>query len=177
MKLTYQAIRAGLATLLVTSIVTVVPVAQAWTDEVDKLGNSNTLCKLEPDAQCTSAVRIGISAPGINMNHASMEKMRLDGAKLQRANFSHAIMQLVNLKGADLMLANLESAHLHAANLQGANLMMANMQNVNLLDADLSGANLQGANLNGAILIKAKFDGATWSDGRTCAKASIGECL
>ena len=55
--------------------------------------------------------------------------------------------------------------------------MMANMQKVNLLDADLSGANLQGANLNGAILIKAKFDGATWTDGRICAKGSIGRCL
>jgi len=174
MKLTYQSVRVGLAALLLFSTATV---AHAWTDDIDKLDDSNSICKLEPEAQCTSSVRIGISAPGIDMNHASMEKMRLDGSKLQRANFSYAIMQLVNLKGADLMLANLEGAHLHAANLQGTNLMMANMQKVNLLDADLSGANLQGANINGAILIKAKFDGATWVDGRTCAKGSIGECL
>ena len=174
MKLPYRAARVGLYTLLLSSILTV---AHAWTDDIDKLDDANTLCKLEPDAQCTSAVRVGIIAPGINMNHASMEKMRLDGAKLSRANFSFAIMQLANLKGADLMLANLESAHLHAANLQGANLMLANMQKVNLLDADLSGANLRGANLQGAILIKAKFDGATWTDGRTCATGSIGECL
>ncbi len=170
----YRAIRVGLTTLFLFSTVTV---AHAWSSKIDKLGNANSLCKLEPEAQCTSAVRVGLNAPGLNMNHASMEKMRLDGAKLQRANFSSAIMQLVNLKGADLLLANLEGAHMHAANLQGANLMMANMQNTNLLDADLSGANLRGANLNGAILIKAKFDGATWTDGRICAKGSIGECL
>jgi len=55
--------------------------------------------------------------------------------------------------------------------------MLANLQKVNLLDADLSGANLRGANLSGAILIQAKFDNATWTDGRVCAKHSIGECL
>ncbi|MDH5600091.1 MAG: pentapeptide repeat-containing protein [Gammaproteobacteria bacterium] len=151
-------------------------VTLAWSDSTDK-ADINTACKLEPEAQCTSAIRKGLNAPGLDMNHASMEKMRLDGAKLQRANFSYAIMQLANLKGADLMLANLQHAHLHAANLQGANLMMANLQNSNLLDADLSGANLRGANLNGAILIQAKFDGATWTDGKICAKGSIGKCL
>ncbi len=148
----------------------------AWTAKTDNMDDFNTLCKFEPEAQCTSAVRIGANAPGVNMKYSSMEKMRLDGAKLPRANFSYAIMQLINLNGADLMLANLEGAHLHAANLQKANLMLANMKKVNLVDADLSGANLQGANITGAILIQAKFDGATWTDGRTCAKGSIGEC-
>lgn len=170
----FQRLRAVLVPLL---ILTGASAAQAWTDNPDKQGDINSACKLEPDAQCTSAMRIGLNAPGLDMNHASMEKMRLDGSKLQRANFSFAIMQLVNLKDADLMLANFENAHLHAANLQGANLMMANLQKSNLLDADLSGANLQGANLNGAILIKAKFDGAVWTDGRVCAKGSVGECL
>lgn len=174
MKLSYRVLPTGMATLLLFSIF---GVANAWTDKVDKLADENSLCKFEPEAQCTSAVRVGVNAPGVNMNHASMEKMRLDGAKLQRANFSYAIMQLVNLKGADLMLANLEGAHMHAANLQNANLMMSNLQKVNLVDADLSGANLQGANLNGAILIQTKFDGATWTDGRICAKGSIGKCL
>lgn len=170
----HNRITTTLATLLATLYL---PAAIAWTDKVDTLDNANSLCKLEPDAQCTDAVRVGLNAPGLDMNHASMEKMRLDGANLQRANFSYAIMQLVNLKGADLMLANLEGAHMHAANLQEANLMLANMQKINLLDADLSGANLQGANLSGAILIKAKFDGATWTDGRICAPGSIGKCL
>lgn len=174
MKLHYRALRFGLTALLLSSPVTV---THAWTGNVEELVDANTVCKLEPGAQCTSAVRVGINAPGLDMNHASMEKMRLDGSNLQRANFSFAIMQLANLKDADLMMANLESAHMHAVNLQGANLMLANMQKTNLLDADLSGANLQGANLFGAILIKAKFDGATWTDGRICAKGSIGACL
>ncbi len=169
-----------LRSMMITSAITLYlvysAVTVAWTDKTQGMENFNSLCKFEPEAQCTSAVRIGANAPGINMKYSSMEKMRLDGAKLQRANFSYAIMQLINLKGADLMLANLEGAHLHAANLQKANLMLANMKKVNLVDADLSGANLQGANIMGAILIQAKFDGATWVDGRVCSKGSIGEC-
>ena len=152
-------------------------VVNAWTDDIASIEDVNTLCKLEPEAQCTSAVRIGLNAPGIDMNNASMSTMRLDNANLQRANLSYAILQLSSLKGANLMLANLEGAHMHAVNLENANLMMANMKKVNLMDANLSGANLTGANLNGAILLKAKFDNATWVDGRVCAVGSIGKCL
>jgi uncharacterized protein YjbI with pentapeptide repeats len=153
------------------------PGANAWTDKIETLKDVNSYCKLEPESQCTSAVRIGLQAPGVDMHNASMASMRLDGANLQRANLSYAILQLANLKGANLMLANLEGAHLHAVNLRGANLMMANLRKVSLLDADLSGANLRGANLTGAILLKARFDNATWTDGRICAANSIGECL
>lgn len=151
--------------------------AQAWTDNIDILEDVNTICKLEPESQCTSAVRIGLQAPGVDMHNASMASMRLDDANLQGANLSFAILQLASLKGANLMLANLEGAHLHAVNLRGANLMLANLRNVSLLDADLSGANLRGANLTDALLLKARFDNAIWTDGRTCAIGSIGECL
>ena len=151
--------------------------ANAWTDKIETLKDVNSICKLEPESQCTSAVRIGLQAPGIDMHNASMATMRLDGANLQGANLSYAILQLANLEGANLMLANLEGAHMHAVNLRGANLMLANLRKVSLLDADLSGANLRGANLTGAILLKARFDNATWTDGRICSANSIGECL
>ena len=151
--------------------------ANAWTDKIETLKDVNSICKLEPESQCTSAVRIGLQAPGVDMHNASMASMRLDGANLQGANLSHAILQLANLKGANLMLANMEGAHLHAVNLRGANLMLADLRNVSLLDADLSGANLRGANLTGALLLKARFDNATWTDGRICGVNSIGECL
>ena len=168
----------GFIVFLLFAMMTVyITPVNAWTDKVETLDDANTLCKLEPAAQCTSAVRIGLQAPGVDMRDATMATMRLDGANLQGANLQRAILQLANLKGANLMLANLEGAHMHASNLQNANLMLANMQRVNLLDADLSGSNLTGANLTGAILIKAKFDNATWTDGRICAKGSVGECL
>ena len=169
-----QVVSAALSTLLVSSIFSL---ALAWSDDIENLKDVNTVCKLEPEAQCTSAIRIELQAPGINMSHSSMEKMRLDRANLSRANLSFSILHFANLKEANLMLSNLEGAHLHAANLRGANLMMSNMKKVNLLDADLSGANLRGANMLDAIIIKAKFDGATWTDGRTCAEHSIGKCL
>lgn len=159
------------ALLLTTSL------SQAWTDDTDSLPNLNTLCKQEPEAQCTQAVRIGLNAPGVDWHQSSMVQMRLDGANLQSANLSRSIMHLSNLKGANLMLANLEGTDLHAANLQGTNLTMANLSGASLLDADLRGANLLGANLQKAILIQAKFDGATWPDGRVCAEGSVGECL
>ena len=149
----------------------------AWTNDVSTLKDINTVCKLEPEAQCTSAIRIGLNASGIDMHNSSMTTMRLDNANLEKANLSHSILQLTSFQGANLKLANLEGAHMHGVNLKEANLMMANLSKVNLMDADLSGAYLLGANLSGATLLKAKFDNATWTDGRVCAVGSIGECL
>lgn len=153
--------------------------AVSWTDK-DKIKDTayvNTLCKFEPQAQCSWAVKIGAQVPGADLRESSMASMRLDGANLQGANLSRAILQLANLKDANLMMSNLKYAHMHAVNLQNANLMMANLQHANFLDADLSGANLQGANIQGAIFIQAKLDGATWIDGRVCATGSKGECM
>ncbi len=150
--------------------------ARAWTEDLDKLDDVNHVCKFEPGAQCSWAVRVGVEAPGVDLHEASLASIRLDKANLRGANLSHAIIQLGSLKEANLMLANLEGAHMHGVNLRGANLMMANLQKVNLLDADLSGANLRGANLTGAILLKARFDNAIWTDGHTCAAGSVGEC-
>jgi uncharacterized protein YjbI with pentapeptide repeats len=160
------------AVLLLTSLQ-----AAAWTDKLPANNTAPSTCRLEPEAQCTQAVYIGLQAPGLDMNHASMPQIRLDRANLTRANLSYATMQLANLEGANLMLGNLQGAHLHAVNLRKSNLMMANLQKANLLDADLRGANLQGANLLGAILIQTKLGNATWTDGRVCAPESVGECL
>lgn len=149
----------------------------AWTENVDSLKDLNTLCKVEPEAQCTSAVRVGLEAPGADMSHSSMTTMRLDNANFQGANLSHAILQLSNLQGANLMLANLEGAHMHGVNLRNANLTMANLTKVNLMDADLTGANLRGANIKKTFFLKAILDNAVWPDGRICAEGSLGECL
>lgn len=172
-----KTIKRGLQAVLIFGMSSYMLSVSAWTDDLDKLGNVNSICKLEPEAQCSWAVRVNIEAPGVDMHESSMASIRLDGSNLQGANLSYSIIQLASLKDTNLMLANLEGAHMHGVNLQNANLMLANLRKVNLLDADLTGANLQGANLQGAILIKAKLDGATWIDGRVCAIGSIGECL
>ncbi len=166
-----------LSTLMGIAFAAYMHSASAWTSELDKLGNVNSICKFEPEAQCSWAVRVNTEAPGVDMHEASMASMRLDGSNFQGANLSYAILQLASLQKTNLMLANLEGAHMHGVNLREANLSMANLTKVNLLDADLSGANLRGANLQGAILMKARLDGATWTDGRVCAAGSVGECL
>ena len=163
--------------LVVTTCVALSSVVLAWTDKVETLSDANTLCKPEPEAQCTQAVRIGLQAPGVDWRNSSLAQMRLDGANLRGGNFTQSILDLSNLKGANLMLANLERAHLHAVNLRDSNLMLANLSGASLLDADLTGANLQGANLQKTILIQAKLSGAIWTDGRICAEGSVGECL
>lgn len=150
--------------------------AMAWTENITETAYVNSICKLEPEAQCSWAILIDVTAPGVDMRESSLASARLDRSNFQRANFSRSIFQLANLKDTNLMLSNLEYAHLHGVNLQNANLMLANLTGASLFDADLSGANLRGANLLGAILIKAKFDNATWTDGRVCAEGSIGEC-
>jgi len=151
--------------------------ANVWAEDIRPMKDVITICKFEPETQCTSAIRKGAKLAGVDMNSSSMTTMRLDGADLQRANLSNSILQLSNFQGANMMLINLEGAHMHAVNLQNANLMLANMKKVNLLDADLRGANLRGANLQGAILIQAKLSNATWTDGRVCAEGSVGKCL
>ena len=166
-----------LSSACISALILTSPLANSWTDDVEALPNINTLCKPEPEAQCTQAVRIGLEAPGVDWRESSMAQIRLDDANLQGANLSRSIMHLSNLSGANLMLANLQGTHLHAANMRGTNLTMANLEGARLLDADLSGANLLGARLEKTILIQAQFGGATWPDGRVCAQGSVGECL
>ena len=91
------------AALLLTTQLSV-----AWTNDTDTLPNINSLCKQEPEAQCTQAVRIGLEAPGVDWHESSMAQMRLDGANLQGANLSRSILHLSNLEKANLMLANLQ---------------------------------------------------------------------
>lgn len=46
----------------------------------------------------------------------------------------------------------------------------------NLEYSDFTGANLFGSNIEEAFIEGAIFDDAVWSDGRKCAKGSIGQC-
>ncbi len=61
-------------------------------------------------------------------------------------------------------------------NLSRANLHKAELAKANLHGADLVEANLSEAKLDGTNLAQADLSGATWTDGRTCAQGSIGEC-
>lgn len=151
--------------------------AGAWSDKLTPRDNVNAICKFEPEAQCSWYLAQEEDLSGKDMHHISLASARLDRANLQGANLAYANLQLASLEAANLMLADLTGAHLHAVNLRDADLSMSNLERVNLLDADLSGSNLRGANLKDAILTKARLDNAVWTDGRTCAAGSVGECL
>ena len=172
----YMSKRAVFMAAVMSTAICAAGAASAWSEKPSDDQDLNTVCKFEPGAQCTGAVRIEANLEGVDMHNASMPTMRLDRANLMRANLSGAILQLSNLQGAKLTFANLERAHLHAVNLQGADLKFANLSKASLLDADLRGADLLGANLDGTVLIQAKLDDATWTDGRICAKGSVGTC-
>ncbi len=46
----------------------------------------------------------------------------------------------------------------------------------NYQGADLQGANFEGVHFENVNFSGARLDGAIWTDGRRCAKDSIGEC-
>ncbi len=76
---------------------------------------------------------------------------------------------------------NCTRCDLSGANLSGANLKGANLSWTNLSETNLSGANLTGANLYETVLswpnlTGTKLSGAIWTDGRTCAQGSVGQC-
>ncbi|MGM0670739.1 pentapeptide repeat-containing protein [Thioalkalivibrio sp.] len=125
-------------------------------------------------------------APGINWNYcdkagadlrdgdltgASLHSTRLAGARLQGARLADA-----DLRFADLSLAGLEGADLAGANLTGADLLQTRLADASLERANLTHANLTGAEMAGARLDNARLDRSIWTDGRTCARGSIGTC-
>jgi hypothetical protein len=80
-------------------------------------------------------------------------------------------LRKADLRGMDLVGANLEGANLLAANLEGADLEGANLE-----DASCEKANLNKARLGGVKLEGANLEDAVWSDGKVCAKGSVGSC-
>ena len=127
------------------------------------------------------------AAPEINWDNCSFDKLILKGQDLSRASIRNAVLSRVDLQNGilvesnlaytDLSGGNFKNASLEKAILKGVNLQSANLSSASLKDADLSHADLRGAKLDDADLSQAILDQAIWSDGRFCAKGSVGECL
>ncbi|MCP4993269.1 MAG: hypothetical protein GY934_05725, partial [Gammaproteobacteria bacterium] len=58
--------------------------ASAWTDNITEGAYVNSVCKLEPEAQCSWAILVDVQAPGVDMHESSLASARLDRANLQR---------------------------------------------------------------------------------------------
>lgn len=98
---------------------------------------------------------------GVDVSGAFLQGIRLEKARLVRANFSAVDAREGNLQSADLTDADLRSA-----NFRSGNLSQAILQGANFDESDLNGAVLHGTNLAGASFNDADFAGADLKDAR-----------
>lgn len=85
--------------------------------------------------------------------------------------------ELPAAKGVDWSGCVKDDILLVGADLRDAKLIGTRLRNANLTHADLRHANLAQADLSGARLEGARLEEATWTDGRTCGRGSVGRCM
>lgn len=126
------------------------------------------------------------AASGINWDFCAKPKQQLDehnlsGMSARNAQLSGANLVNAKLRGADFAYADLSAADFTLADarqmrLVGASLRKAVFNHARLTGADLSFADLSGASLAGAELSAVRLGNTIWTDGRVCARDSIGVC-
>jgi len=94
---------------------------------------------------------------GVDVSGAFLQGVRLDKARLLRANFSAADVRDGKFPAADFSNANLRSANLRRSNLelvsfQGADLEESDLTGADLIESDLTDASLADADLSNADL-------------------------
>jgi len=99
---------------------------------------------------------------GVDVSEAFLQGLKLDGAKLVRANFHNADVRNGSFAGADLSDANLAGANFRGANLRNCHLGGADLGDSDLGGANLDGADLSGTNLEKVDLSRANLDGVRW---------------
>lgn len=102
-----------------------------------------------------------------DLRNLYLEKFKLQGRILLKANLEDTNLIKADLRDANLLGANLRGADLRGANLQGADLRGVNLQGADLRVANLQGADLQGADLRGAdlrdvYLVRADLESSIW---------------
>jgi Pentapeptide repeats (8 copies) len=110
---------------------------------------------------------------GVDVSLAFLKGLKLEHARLARADFHAADLRDADLKGADF-----SDADLHSANLRNANLMEASLVEADMADADLTGSNLEGttfdgADLEGADLSSADIRNIRWQKIKSIDEANI----
>ena len=118
----------------------------------------------------------GVVLAGRWLRRFNLDRARLDGAFLDRADLGAVRLERASLRGAHLDGANLEAAHGREANFSGSRMAGATlrlgdfrkasflddcyMRHTNCREANFSGAKLAEARLSQADLTSARFDGA-----------------
>jgi uncharacterized protein YjbI with pentapeptide repeats len=96
----------------------------------------------------------GAELHAANLSHADLQECNFTEAQASKSNFYGSNLEKARLSGAMLGRADLRSAKLRGASLRGAYLSGADLSN-----ADLRGADLREANLRGAVLLGSKIAG------------------
>jgi Pentapeptide repeats (8 copies) len=105
---------------------------------------------------------------GVDVSGAFLQGVRLDKARLLRANFSAA-----DVRDGKFPAADFSNANLRATNLRRGNLEQVSFQGASLDESDLTGADLAGADLTDASLADADLTNADLRDVRWKHIASI----
>ncbi|MCC6709671.1 MAG: pentapeptide repeat-containing protein [Gammaproteobacteria bacterium] len=127
-----------------------------------------------------------VAASGVNWDFCAKPRQQLgeqdlNGMSARNAQLSGSSLANARLHGVDFAYADLSStdftlADARQARLVGASLRHAVLNHARLTGADLSFADLSGASLVGAELSAARLTNTIWTDGRVCARDSIGVC-
>jgi hypothetical protein len=105
--------------------------------------------------------RDGVPLVGVDVSGAFLQGVRLEKARLVRANFNAADVRDGNFEGADFTDSNLRST-----NFRGSRLIRVSFRGASLDEGDLSGADLTGADLSDANLADVDLTNATLRDVR-----------
>ncbi|HKW56639.1 MAG TPA: pentapeptide repeat-containing protein [Candidatus Acidoferrum sp.] len=100
-----------------------------------------------------------VALVGVDVSGAFLQGIKLEKARLLRANFSAA-----DVRESRFIAADFTSADLRSANFRTSDLSRASLQGATLDDSDLTGADLSGADLAGASLVNADLTNADLRD-------------
>jgi hypothetical protein len=99
---------------------------------------------------------------GVDVSGAFLQGVRLEKARLLRANFSAADVRDGRFVAADFTLADLHSANFRKSSLEQVSFQGANLDDSDLTSADLTGADLTDASLVNADLSRADLNDVRW---------------
>ncbi|MGC2526744.1 MAG: pentapeptide repeat-containing protein [Candidatus Acidiferrum sp.] len=114
-----------------------------------------------------------VALVGVDVSGAFLQGVRLEKARLLRANFSAADVRDGKFAAADFTLADLHSANFRRSSLEQVSFQGANLDDSDLTGADLAGADLTDASLVNADLTRADLNGVHWEHVANLKNANI----
>ncbi|MGB7281290.1 MAG: pentapeptide repeat-containing protein [Candidatus Acidiferrum sp.] len=114
-----------------------------------------------------------VALVGVDVSGAFLQGIRLEKARLLRANFSSADVRDGKFMAADFTLSDLRWTNFRRGDLSRASFEGANLDNSDLTNAELAGADFTDASLANADLSRADLNGFHWEHIANLNKANI----